>query len=51
MPKKPYIHATLIAFNNLALEFIASYPEIKLELVLSDRIVDSVEESVDPAIR
>ena len=32
-------------------EFLSSYPEVKVDLVLSDRIVDLVEDKVDVAIR
>ena len=35
----------------LAVEFLAAYPEIALRLVLTDRVVNMVEESVDVAIR
>jgi DNA-binding transcriptional LysR family regulator len=35
----------------IALEFIKAYPEIHLRLVLSDRIVNLLEENIDVAIR
>jgi DNA-binding transcriptional LysR family regulator len=35
----------------LALEFMAAYPDIHLRLVLSDRVVNLLEENVDVAIR
>ncbi|MEQ5841599.1 LysR family transcriptional regulator [Paraburkholderia acidicola] len=37
--------------NGLFLEFLAQYPEIEIELILNDRVVDLVEEGVDVAIR
>lgn len=37
--------------NGLFLEFLAHYPEIEIELILNDRVVDLVEEGVDVAIR
>lgn len=40
-----------LRLNALALEFLAAYPGIELELVLNDRYVDLVEEGVDVAIR
>lgn len=40
-----------LRLNALALEFLAKYPEIELELILNDRHVDLVEEGVDVAIR
>jgi DNA-binding transcriptional LysR family regulator len=35
----------------LAVEFLNAFPEIGLRLLLSDRVVDAVEESIDVAIR
>lgn len=35
----------------LALEFMAAYPDIHLRLVLSDRVVNMLEENIDVAIR
>lgn len=35
----------------LALEFMAAYPDIHLRLVLSDRVVNILEENIDVAIR
>lgn len=35
----------------IALEFLATYPEINLRLVLVDRVVNLVEEQVDAAVR
>jgi DNA-binding transcriptional LysR family regulator len=35
----------------LATEFLAAFPEVSLRLVLTDRIVDTVEESIDVSIR
>lgn len=35
----------------IALEFMAAYPEIHLRLILSDRVVNLIEENVDVAIR
>jgi DNA-binding transcriptional LysR family regulator len=35
----------------LAVEFLAAYPDIGLRLMLTDRIVNTVEESIDIAIR
>lgn len=35
----------------IALEFMEAYPEIALRLVLTDRVVDPVEESIDVSIR
>ena len=40
-----------LRLNALALEFLAAYPGIELELILNDRYVDLVEEGVDVAIR
>lgn len=35
----------------LATEFLAAFPEVTLRLVLTDRIVDTVEESIDVSVR
>ncbi len=35
----------------IAVEFLAAYPEIGLRLVLTDRVVNTVEENIDVAIR
>jgi DNA-binding transcriptional LysR family regulator len=35
----------------LAVEFLNAYPEIGLRLVLTDRVVDTIEENIDVAIR
>ena len=35
----------------IAIEFMSAYPEIALRLVLTDRIVDTVEENIDISIR
>jgi DNA-binding transcriptional LysR family regulator len=35
----------------LAVEFLNEYPEIGLRLVLTDRVVDTVEENIDVAVR
>lgn len=48
--------ATSVAFGSYSLtpavvRFMKKYPEVSVELVLSDRIVDLLEESVDAAIR
>ncbi|OJA95857.1 LysR family transcriptional regulator [Burkholderia ubonensis] len=40
-----------LRLNALVLEFLAQYPEIEVELNLTDRIIDLVEESIDVAIR
>lgn len=40
-----------LRLNTLMLEFLAKYPEIEIELILNDRMIDLVEEGVDVAIR
>ncbi|MBJ7313476.1 LysR family transcriptional regulator [Rugamonas sp. CCM 8940] len=40
-----------LRLNALLLEFLATYPEIEIELVLNDRVIDLIEEGVDVAIR
>ncbi|WKE65627.1 LysR family transcriptional regulator [Gallaecimonas kandeliae] len=40
-----------LRLNALVLAFLAAYPEIEIELILNDRVVDLVEEGVDLAIR
>jgi len=40
-----------LRLNALILEFLAKYPEIEIELILNDRMIDLVEEGVDVAIR
>ena len=40
-----------LRLNALMLEFLAKYPEIEIELILNDRMIDLVEEGVDVAIR
>jgi DNA-binding transcriptional LysR family regulator len=40
-----------LRLNALALVFLEVHPQIELELILNDRIVDLVEENVDVAIR
>ncbi|MGS0891584.1 LysR substrate-binding domain-containing protein [Burkholderia stagnalis] len=40
-----------LRLNALVLEFLAAYPEIEVELHLTDRVIDLVEEGVDVAIR
>ncbi len=37
--------------NGLFLEFLALYPQIEIELILSDRMIDLIEEGIDVAIR
>jgi DNA-binding transcriptional LysR family regulator len=37
--------------NAMALEFLALYPDIELELVLDDRFVDPLEERIDVSLR
>jgi DNA-binding transcriptional LysR family regulator len=40
-----------LRLNALLLAFLAKYPEIEIELILNDRVIDLVEEGVDIAIR
>ncbi|MCQ4384093.1 LysR substrate-binding domain-containing protein, partial [Clostridioides difficile] len=40
-----------LRLNALVLEFLAAWPEIEVELQLTDRVIDLVEEGVDVAIR
>ncbi|WP_133650455.1 LysR family transcriptional regulator [Paraburkholderia flava] len=40
-----------LRLNALMLEFLSMYPEIDVELNLTDRVIDLVEEGVDVAIR
>ncbi len=40
-----------LRLNALILEFLAKYPEIEIELILNDHVIDLVEEGVDVAIR
>lgn len=40
-----------LRLNALVLEFLAAWPEIDVELHLTDRVIDLVEEGVDVAIR
>jgi len=40
-----------LRLNALILEFLTKYPEIEIELILNDRVIDLVEEGVDVAIR
>lgn len=40
-----------LRLNRLILDFMTRYPKIDVELVLTDRIIDLVEEGVDVAIR
>lgn len=37
--------------NRLMQEFLATYPDIEIELILNDRLVDLVEEGMDVALR
>ena len=40
-----------LRLSALMLEFLAKYPELEIELILNDRVIDLVEEGVDVAIR
>lgn len=40
-----------LRLNTLVLQFLAKYPEIEIELNLTDRIIDLVEDGIDVAIR
>jgi len=40
-----------LRLNTLVIEFLAKYPDIDIELILNDRIMDLKEESFDMAIR
>jgi DNA-binding transcriptional LysR family regulator len=40
-----------LRLNALMLEFLARFPEIEVELILNDRVIDLVEEGVDVAVR
>jgi len=40
-----------LRLNRLVLAFLAQYPEIEVQLHLTDRVVDLVEEGVDVAVR
>ncbi|RKP52217.1 LysR family transcriptional regulator [Trinickia fusca] len=40
-----------LRLNGLFVEFLAAHPEIDIELILNDRMIDLVEEGVDVAIR
>lgn len=40
-----------LRLNTLVLQFLANYPEIEIELNLTDRIIDLVEEGIDLAVR
>lgn len=40
-----------LRLNSLILEFLKKYPNIDIELILNDRVIDLVEEGVDVAIR
>jgi DNA-binding transcriptional LysR family regulator len=41
----------VLRLNRLVQEFLASYPQIEIELILNDRYVDLVEEGMDAALR
>lgn len=40
-----------LRLNNLFVEFLKQHPDVKIDLMLNDRVVDLVEEGVDIAIR
>jgi DNA-binding transcriptional LysR family regulator len=40
-----------LRLNTLIIEFLAKYPEIEIELILNDRVMDLTEEGFDIAIR
>lgn len=40
-----------LRLNAMALEFLALYPDIELELLLEDRFVDPLEERIDVSLR
>ncbi|KRB06594.1 LysR family transcriptional regulator [Lysobacter sp. Root690] len=41
----------VLRLNRLVQEFLATYPQIEIELILNDRYVDLVEEGMDAALR
>jgi DNA-binding transcriptional LysR family regulator len=40
-----------LRLNGLFLEFLTIYPQIEVELILNDRMIDLVEEGIDVAVR
>jgi DNA-binding transcriptional LysR family regulator len=40
-----------LRLNNLIINFLTEYPQMDIELILNDRVIDLVEEGVDVAIR
>lgn len=40
-----------LRLNSLVIDFLALHPQMEIELILNDRIIDLVEEGVDVAIR